>query len=92
MSTLFAFSKGSRVRIHHCEDNLPLKRRLEALGIIPGEEIAIVKNDGVMPIIILVKGAKVMIGRSVGRSIYAEATDAGGFTNATGADSTRVAG
>ena len=76
MSTLFAFSAGSKVKVHHYEEGFPLQRRLSALGLIPGEEVVILRNDGICPIIVSVKGARFMLGRSVCRSIYAVRSDA----------------
>lgn len=72
MSTLFSFRRGSRVKVHHYTEGFALSRRLEALGIVPGEEIVIVRNDGVCPLVVTVKGARVMLGQSIGRNIFAE--------------------
>ena len=75
MSALQSFSKGSRVRIHHFESGFAHQRRLSALGLTPGAEIRIFRNDGVCPLIVAVRGARFMLGRSLCKSIYAEALD-----------------
>lgn len=78
MSTLFTFPTGSKVRVHHYSEGFPLERRLFELGLVPGEEVSVVRNDGICPIIVAVKGARFMLGRTMCRSIFAEEAAEGG--------------
>ena len=80
MSTLRAFKAGSHVRVHHFVPGFPLGRRLADLGLAPGEEIAVMRNDSLCPLIVSVKGTRFMLGKSICDSIYAETVSENGAT------------
>jgi ferrous iron transport protein A len=40
------------------------------MGILPGENIEIVRNDNVGPLIISVKGNRLILGRGMAQKIY----------------------
>jgi Fe2+ transport system protein FeoA len=56
--------QGERVVIREIAGGMGIKRRLEAMGLYPGEEVEVVSANG-GPIILNVKGCRVGIGRGM---------------------------
>ena len=56
-------------KVVNIDGGLEAKKRLKDLGILQNEEIQIIKNDKVGPVIIEVKGAKIALGRNLSKKI-----------------------
>jgi Fe2+ transport system protein FeoA len=67
--------EGTRVRVSRIESAAPLARRLADLGISPSEDVTVVKNDGVNPVVISVRGTCIAFGRSIASSIVGESEE-----------------
>lgn len=59
-----------------------LRRRLLAMGLVPGESIRIVRAESSGPIIVSVKDSRVMLGRGMARKIMVYPEDAADFAPA----------
>lgn len=62
---LSEIDRGRRVRMHSVDAGAMLQSRLTAMGLYPGVEFDIVRNDSRGPVILSVKGARLMLGRGV---------------------------
>ncbi len=61
--------QGERVVIKEIAGGMGIKRRLEAMGLYPGEEVEVVLANG-GPVILSVKGSRVGIGRGMAFKIF----------------------
>ena len=68
-------SKNSLVKVTGFSGGDAMKRRLKDLGILVNEVIKIVKNDNHGPVIVNVKGADIVLGRTVTEKIIVESLD-----------------
>jgi len=71
MLTLDMVDSGS-VKIISLRCGSALRSRLRELGIYEGSTIKIVKNDFCCPLILMVKGSKVALGRGQARKIIVQ--------------------
>lgn len=60
---------GRRVRIHRILGGPGLQRRLSAMGLAPGTEIEVVRNDRGGPLVVRVLDSRFMIGRGMAHHI-----------------------
>ncbi len=65
MMPLAEVEAGSTVRLDSVDAGQGLQARLVSMGLIPGTEIEVVRNDTRGPFIIGVKGTRLMLGRGV---------------------------
>jgi ferrous iron transport protein A len=65
-------SQGKEVKVVNIDGGDATQKRLKDLGILNNETIFIVKNDKVGPVIILVKGSKIALGRNISGNIQVE--------------------
>ena len=63
--------EGKVVKIIGCEAGRGLRRRLEGLGLVPGQTVRVLKN-GWGPLLIEVMGRKIGIGRGQAEKILVE--------------------
>ncbi|MBN2509393.1 MAG: ferrous iron transport protein A [Spirochaetales bacterium] len=68
--SLTSLSAGKRMRIALLDGGREFRSRMLNLGIIPGETITVVRGGGSMPLVVEVKGTKVMLGRGAAVRIY----------------------
>ena len=66
---LSELSPGSLARVIHLGGGPEAKRKMLDLGIIPGEEVKVSRNDGDGPLLLLVRGTSMMIGRGLAEKI-----------------------
>jgi len=59
---------GEKVTVREIAGGLGVRRRLESMGLYPGEEVEVVSAQG-GPIIVSVKGCRVGIGRGMAYKI-----------------------
>ena len=64
--------EGTNILVSRIDSEGPLARRLADLGISPSEPITVVKNDGVNPVVVSVRGTCIAFGRSVASDILGE--------------------
>ena len=69
--------EGDEVKIHWVVCGRGLRARLCDLGLYEGTRIKVVKNDVFGPVILKVKGSKIVIGRGQAQKIMAEPTKGG---------------
>jgi Fe2+ transport system protein FeoA len=56
---------GQRVRLVGVNAGRGLQGRLAAMGLVPGEEIEVVRSDVAGPIVVSVKGSRLVLGRGM---------------------------
>jgi ferrous iron transport protein A len=66
---LSALRTGDAAFVEGFEAGRGLRRRLLAMGIVPGKTIRVVRGDASGPIVVSVKGARVMLGRGMADKI-----------------------
>lgn len=59
---------GEKVVVKEVTGGLGLRRRLESMGLYPGEEVEVISAQG-GPVILKVKGCRVGIGRGMAHKI-----------------------
>ena len=57
------------VKVLRVEGGFGMMDRLKPMGILPGEDIEIVRNDSSGPLIISVKGSMLILGRGMAQKI-----------------------
>jgi Fe2+ transport system protein FeoA len=62
---LSALRTGDTAFVEGFEAGRGLRRHLLAMGIVPGERIQIVRNDTSGPVVVSVKGTRLMLGRGM---------------------------
>ena len=72
MQPLTESIKDNIVRIVLVSGGHGFRQRMSELGIIPNSFIKIIKNDNIGPIIVMVKNARIAIGRGMGKRIFYE--------------------
>ena len=72
MMPLSMVGMGEKVRFVQAEAGQGLKARLAAMGLIPGEPLEVVRNSLSGPLIIVVKGSRIMLGRGMTHRIMVE--------------------
>ncbi len=70
---LISFPPGARVRIASLDGGRQFRSKMLQLGILPGETVSVVRGGKVMPLVLEVKGTKVMLGRGAAAKIYGTA-------------------
>lgn len=63
---------GQKVKVVSVDDGRELVARLSAMGIIPGTEITVIRNNRFGPFVVAVKGARIMLGRGMANKIFVE--------------------
>ena len=62
-------TQGSRARLTGMDAGHGLRARLAAMGLVPGVEVLMVKNEGGGPAVVEVKGSRLALGRGMARKI-----------------------
>ncbi|NCB43861.1 MAG: ferrous iron transport protein A [Clostridia bacterium] len=60
---------GERVRIFSLMAGCEFQGRLASMGLFPGEEILVIRNDGRGPFLLSHKGSKIMLGPGMAQKI-----------------------
>ena len=60
---------GSRVRLVSVQAGRGLAKRLADMGFVPGDEIQVVSNGVPGPLVVLVKGSRLVLGRGMAEKI-----------------------
>lgn len=69
---LVIVQSGRRVRLLAVDAGHGLQGRLTAMGLVPGVEIEVLRNSMRGPILIEVKGSRIMLGHGMARKIVVE--------------------
>jgi Fe2+ transport system protein FeoA len=56
---------GEKVRLIRVDGGSSLKQRMVSMGLLPGSSFEIVKNKGNGPLVLSVKGARLIVGRGM---------------------------
>ena len=56
---------GKTVRLIDIMSGIGLKKRLAAMGLLPGVEIAMVQNNGAGPVVINVRNGRMVLGHGM---------------------------
>ncbi|ABZ85572.1 ferrous iron uptake protein feoa [Heliomicrobium modesticaldum Ice1] len=67
-SPLSMVNRGRQVIIHQVEGCRKTKRHLEEMGFLPGTIVAVCQTSG-GPMVVEVRGSKVMLGKSLAENI-----------------------
>ncbi|MBN2049817.1 MAG: ferrous iron transport protein A [Spirochaetales bacterium] len=60
---------GTRCIVMALSGGTAMKRRLMDLGVFPGQEIAVLQNDGWGPVLVGAEGARVVLGRGMAEKV-----------------------
>ena len=60
---------GREVRLVAVRAGRGLVQRLADMGLVPGVEIRVVSNSGAGPLVVLVKGSRLVLGRGMAHKI-----------------------
>ena len=63
---------GRNVRLVALRAGRGLSQRLADRGFVPGVELQVVSNRGAGPLVVLVKGSRLMLGRGVAQKVLVE--------------------
>jgi Fe2+ transport system protein FeoA len=63
---------GRRVRLRAIEAGRGLRARLAAIGLVPGVELEVIRNNNRGPFIVAVRESRLMLGRGVAWKIVVE--------------------
>jgi ferrous iron transport protein A len=69
MVPLADMSVGTEAQIHSFTGGRNFKARLAALGFTPGAPVIIMRNHGIGPMIVSIRGTRVALGRGEARRI-----------------------
>jgi len=58
------------VKVIRIEGGFGIMDKLKPLGILPGENVEIIRNDNSGPLVLSVKGSRMVIGRGMAQKIY----------------------
>lgn len=75
MVPLADMSVGSVVLIRSLNGGHRLNARLAVLGFTPGAPVTVMRNHGIGPMIVSVRGAKIALGRGEARQIMVHPAD-----------------
>lgn len=67
--TLNMIEPGRAVKLVSVDGGNNLRSRLASMGLIPGEEIQVVRNSATGPFIVAVKGSRLVLGRGMANKI-----------------------
>ncbi len=67
--TLSQVRPGQKVRLARVDAGQGMNARLASMGLVPNVEIAMVSNGHPGPIVVNVKGTKMMLGRGMAQKI-----------------------
>ncbi len=70
--SLKSIRPGKRVRFLTVNAGHRLQGRLAAMGMVPGAEIDVVQNNLFGPVVVEVKGSRMMLGRGTANKILVE--------------------
>ena len=70
--SLTSIGGGKRVRFLTVNAGHRLQGRLAAMGLVPGTEIEVVQNSMFGPVVVEVKGSRMMLGRGTACKIQVE--------------------
>ena len=70
--SLTSIGVGKRVRFLTVNAGHRLQGRLAAMGLVPGTEIEVVQNSMFGPVVVEVKGSRMMLGRGTACKIQVE--------------------
>ncbi len=63
---------GREVRLVSVRAGRGLAQRLAEMGFVPGVEIRVASNSGAGPIIVLIKGSRLVLGRGVAHKMLVQ--------------------
>jgi len=63
---------GRDVRLVAVRAGRGLAQRLADMGFVPGVELRVVSNSGAGPLVVLVKGSRLVLGRGMAHKILVE--------------------
>lgn len=69
---LIAIKPGNKVIVKRFRGGVGLKKRLNEMGINPGIELKVIRNDGWGPVLIAVSGSRLALGRQMTAKIIVE--------------------
>ena len=72
VASLTELPAGARVVVHRLRGGRTFAGRLAAMGILPGVELMIVRNDHSGPLIVLVHATRIAVGRGEAAKIRVE--------------------
>lgn len=72
MMWLSTVPAGQRVRLVGVEAGRGLSAHLAAMGLVPGAEVLMVRNEGAGPALVEVKGTRLALGRGMAAKIRVE--------------------
>lgn len=61
---------GKRVKIQSISTGREFQGRLAAMGLVPGEEITVLRNCGHGPFLLALKGSRIMLGLGMALKIF----------------------
>ena len=67
---LSSLSSGKKMQITLLDGGREFRSKMLNLGIVPGETVEVVRGGGAMPLVVEVKGTKVMIGKGAAVRIF----------------------
>jgi ferrous iron transport protein A len=74
-NSLSQLSKGERARVSVLDGGRGFNARLAALGFTPGVEVTMIQNFGRGPVIVLVRGTRIALGRGEASRVLIEDSD-----------------
>jgi len=72
---LSAVSSGKQVEILRFQAGRGLQARLASMGILPGVGVRVVRNDSFGPLVLGLKGTRLMLGRGVADRVLVRQSD-----------------
>lgn len=69
--------EGTRLRLVSVHGGQAMKTRLAAMGLVPGECCLVVRNRFPGPLILEIKGSRLLLGAGMAARVRVEACDAG---------------
>lgn len=69
---LFMAKNGHRLKIKAIHGGRGLQARLSAMGLIPGMHIEVISNNQRGPLVVLVMGSRIILGRGMAQKIMVD--------------------
>jgi len=66
---------GSKGTVRMVIGGFGMRRRLRELGFTEGEEIRVLKGGGPGPVVVLIRGSRVALGRGVAMKVFVEVVE-----------------